>query len=231
MAIAEHIGYDATGRETPFKNDLSEIIKQYKYFSKNMFIQTQPNDKIFTINQNETEARIDPSYYKPKKQQRFLKNYYTVKKSPCKQLEKLVEFSTESLTWTWNQARKNYYIEIGEIDGEIKNMKEICPSDAPSSAKIYLSGKKAEIPKRNELLHLHLHLHLRGSITRPKLYRGAICLFVIDKHFDGYIASTSFAVIRKIKVDSLDRKYLFYALRFKSTIKQLKQRNNVLGQP
>ena len=34
MAIAEHIGYDAAGRETPDQNDLPEILKHYKEFEK-----------------------------------------------------------------------------------------------------------------------------------------------------------------------------------------------------
>lgn len=34
MAIAEHIGYDATGRETPDKNDLPYILEQYQEFEK-----------------------------------------------------------------------------------------------------------------------------------------------------------------------------------------------------
>ena len=58
------------------------------------------------------------------------------------------------------------------------------------------------------------------STTDPS--RGAICL--IDKCFEGFIASTGFAVVRKIKVGSLNRKYLFYALRFESTLKQFEQR-------
>ena len=59
------------------------------------------------------------------------------------------------------------------------------------------------------------------SKTRPN--RGAICL--IDKHLDGFIASTGFAVIRKIKNES-NRKYLFYSLRLNSTLKQLEQRSS-----
>ena len=53
------------------------------------------------------------------------------------------------------------------------------------------------------------------STTAPS--RGAICL--IDKRLDGWIASTGFAVIRKIK-NEVNRKYLFYALRLNSTLKQ-----------
>lgn len=58
------------------------------------------------------------------------------------------------------------------------------------------------------------------SKTAPN--RGAICF--IDKHFDGYIASTGFAVIREVK-DIIDRRYLLYALKLDSTLKQLEQRS------
>ena len=33
MAIADHIGYDATGRKDP-QNDLTEILEEYKKFVK-----------------------------------------------------------------------------------------------------------------------------------------------------------------------------------------------------
>ena len=59
-------------------------------------------------------------------------------------------------------------------------------------------------------------------ISKIRPGRGAICL--IDKCFEGFIASTGFAVIRKIQ-PGLCRKYLFYALRFPSTLKQLEQRS------
>ena len=77
-------------------------------------------------------------------------------------------------------------------------------SEAPSRAKM--------IVRENDILL---------STTDPS--RGAICL--IDKRFDGFIASTGFAVVRKIKVRSLNRKYLFYALRFPSTLRQFEQRS------
>ena len=32
MAIADHIGYDATGRVTPQKNHFPKILKQYRIF-------------------------------------------------------------------------------------------------------------------------------------------------------------------------------------------------------
>ena len=59
MAIAEQIGYDATGRETPDQNDFSEILKQYKEFeSGSLRIRESVEafewkDKIFLINRDE----------------------------------------------------------------------------------------------------------------------------------------------------------------------------------
>lgn len=69
MAITEQIGYDATGRETPEKNDLPEILKQYREFEQTQSIASSLRDKlekgskIFLINKGERVGRIDPHYY------------------------------------------------------------------------------------------------------------------------------------------------------------------------
>ena len=125
-----------------------------------------------------------------------------------KPLGELIHFSKE----TWNQKdyfhHKFPYIQIRDIDvktGEIQNISEMKISKAPSRAK--------KVVRENDILI---------STTAPS--RGAISL--IDKRFDGFIASTGFAVIRKIKTESLDLKYLFYALRFSSTLKQFEQRSS-----
>lgn len=209
MAIAEQIGYDATGRETPDQNDLPEILKQYKEFEQGSLrigesVEAfQLKDKIFFINRDELKDRIDPNFYKAE----FINNYYKVRNIPNKPLGELIYFSKE----TWNQKdyfiHKFPYIEIGGINiktGEINNISEMKIGDAPKSAK--------KVVRENDILI---------SKTRPN--RGAICL--IDKHLDGFIASTGFAVIRKIK-NEVNRKYLFYALRLNSTLKQLEQRSS-----
>ena len=131
-------------------------------------------------------------------------------KIPHKQLGELINFSNE----IWNQ--KDFftntfpYIEICSIDvktGDIENISGAATAapDAPSRAKMVIREKDILI-----------------STTAPN--RGAICL--VDKRCNGFIASTGFAVVRKIKVESLDRKYLFYALRFDSTLKQFEQRSS-----
>ena len=219
MAIAEQIGYDATGRETPDQNDFPEILKQYKEFEPGSlrlgpFHGQRPPDggpwgkpqwknQIFLINRDELEDRIDPYYYKPE----FINNYSKVRSIPNKPLGELIHFSKE----TWNQKdyfiHKFPYIEIGGINiktGEINNISEIEISKAPRRAKMVI--------RKNDILI---------STTAPS--KGAICL--IDKSFDGFIASTGFAVIRKIQT-GLCRKYLFYALRWNSTLKQFEQRSS-----
>lgn len=68
MAIAEQIGSAATGRETPDQNDFPEIIKQYKEFKQGSWRMGKSveeyewKNKIFLINRDELEGRLDPYY-------------------------------------------------------------------------------------------------------------------------------------------------------------------------
>ena len=204
MAIAEFIGYDATGRETPDQNDLPEILTQYLAFKQNKIsVNYEWRNKIFKINKNQIEGRIDSYFY----ESMFPTNYYKVRNIPNKQLGELIDFSNETWNLKMQQAVKFSYIEIGGIclkTGDIKKISEINIYDVPSRAKRVVREKDIIL-----------------STTRPN--RGAISL--IDNRLEGCIASTGFAVIRKIKVESLDRKYLFYALRFPTTLKQFEQRS------
>ncbi|HDQ15946.1 MAG TPA: restriction endonuclease subunit M, partial [Bacteroidetes bacterium] len=59
MSIAEHIGYDALGR--PDKNELPEILKDYKAFSKDS---KKVCANSFVVMSNEIEGRLDCFYYK-----------------------------------------------------------------------------------------------------------------------------------------------------------------------
>jgi len=60
------------------------------------------------------------------------------------------------------------------------------------------------------------------STTRP--HRGAISL--IDKEKDGFIASTGFVILRKLKLETVKRKYLLYFLRTQLSLKQMLQRSS-----
>ncbi|ACV24364.1 N-6 DNA methylase [Methanocaldococcus fervens] len=63
MAIAEHIGYDATGRKDE-KNDLPDILEAYKEFLKTGKLKKNLNFEGFIVYRNELEGRLDAYYYK-----------------------------------------------------------------------------------------------------------------------------------------------------------------------
>lgn len=158
----------------------------------------------FNINSADIQSRLDPHFYSPT----FLQNIKSLNNVKVIPLDELVEFSNES----WNQ--KDFfddlfpYIEISEIDldiGSIKDIAYISKSEAPSRAK--------KIVRENDII---------VSTTRP--HRGAIAL--IDSSKDGFIASTGFAVLRKLKTNFISKKYLFYALRLNQTLNQFMQRSS-----
>lgn len=161
-------------------------------------------DKIFLLNKNEIEKRLDPQFYKKE----FKDNLAKIVKSPYKRLGDIVKFSNE----TWNQtkyfASTFPYIEISEIDtvsGEILNIHEVEKDKAPSRAKM--------IVRENDILI---------STTRPN--RGAISL--IKKENDFSIASNGFSVIREILDPKIHRGFLFSILRQQFLLMQFEQRSS-----
>jgi len=63
MAIAEHIGYDATGR--PDKNEFPEILEAYHKFLKGERSNFPDAPLSFVVERGELGGRFDPFYYKP----------------------------------------------------------------------------------------------------------------------------------------------------------------------
>jgi len=160
--------------------------------------------EVFIVQSKEIEGRIDPHFYRPE----FKTLVNTIKKRPFQKLTDLIEFSSE--TWDQQGIYENEfpYIEISEIDvnsGEIQNVQQYKIADAPSRAKMIVREEDIII-----------------STTRPN--RGAIAL--IEKSKDGFIASTGFSVLRKIKNTQISRKYLFYVLRTRLSLTQMLQRTS-----
>ncbi len=153
---------------------------------------------------NDLEGRIDPHFY-----QLFFKTLENrLQKLTYKKLGDIVSLSSE----TWNQKDqfedKFPYIEISEIDilsGEINNITYQDKKEAPSRAKM--------IVRENDII---------VSTTRP--HRGAIAQ--IDKEKDGFIASTGFAILRKLKTQDILKSYLYYFLRTNLALNQLLQRSS-----
>lgn len=152
----------------------------------------------------ELDDRLDCEFYLF----HFKQNINRLKLNKYDRLGNIVSFSKE----TWNQKdiyKSQFpYIEIGEIDleiGEIKNINYLPIKDAPSRAKM--------IVRANDIL---------VSTTRP--HRGAITK--IDFNQDGFICSTGFAVLRKIINKNISKKYLSFILREKFVLLQMQQRSS-----
>ncbi len=159
----------------------------------------------FTVKLSELESRLDPHFYQPVYGDLIDK----LSKNKVMKLGDLISASSE----TWNQ--KDYftanfpYIEISEIDlqsGQINQVKNVPVAEAPSRAK--------KIVREGDIL---------VSTTRPS--RGAISS--ISKENDFQIASTGFAVLRKLKrPDIISKEYLFWILRQSFSLMQLEQRSS-----
>jgi len=143
----------------------------------------------------------------------FYKSTYTnilnnIKRNSYDKLGHIVEFSSE----TWDQ--KSYfnitfpYIEIGHIDtllGELREINKVALEEAPSRAKKIVRGGDILV-----------------STTRPN--RGAI--IKIEPGNEIFIASSGFAVLRKIIKENTNKMYLFYVLRQLISLKQMEQRSS-----
>jgi len=100
MSIAERIGYDALGR--PDKNELPEILKDYKAFSKGA---KKFGTNSFIVPSNELEERLDTFYYKKEFKdliKKLAKSRYPI--------HKLGDFITDI---RYGASVKNIYVEEG----------------------------------------------------------------------------------------------------------------------
>ncbi|RFM29589.1 hypothetical protein DXN05_00975 [Deminuibacter soli] len=160
--------------------------------------------KTFVTKISELENRIDPHFYLPG----FKDLIDNIRQINHAQLGDVVEFSNE----TWNQKdgfeNEFPYIEISEIDltsGKIQNISYIPISEAPSRARMVI--------RTNDII---------VSSTRP--HRGAIAF--INEQQNGFIASTGFAVLRKLLRADISKEYLFYILRTQICLQQMLQRSS-----
>jgi len=65
MALADHIAYDASGRDD-HRNDLDSIINEFRNFEKNpnsVSVSSLMREKVFIIHKSELSNRIDSIYY------------------------------------------------------------------------------------------------------------------------------------------------------------------------
>lgn len=176
------------------------------YISKELRIKPSSYEQksCYPVMSSSIEGRLDPYFYTP--DFRDLQN--NILAVAHRKLGEVIDFSNE----IWDQKstfkEKFPYIEIGEVDvytGEIKHIQHLDVADAPSRARMII--------RQNDII---------VSTTRPN--RGAISL--IGKSKDGFIASTGFAVLRQIRDEVIDRRYLFYILRSDLCLTQMLQRSS-----
>ena len=149
------------------------------------------------------QTRIDPHFHHPD----FRKLIEALQTTATERLGDIAEFSGE----VWNPEKEESptfrYIEISGVNtqtGEV-TPNEIPVSEAPSRARMTV--------KQGDIL---------VSLTRP--HRGAIAL--LDKSFDNCIASTGFAVLRKITKENVLPEYLWIILHNPVCLRQMLQRSS-----
>lgn len=157
--------------------------------------------KVYAIKRNAAGVRIDPFYHSPE----FVEIERTIQAVPHAPLGSLARFSSD----TWNPKEHPEptfrYIEISGVDrrrGQA-SASDVSVADAPSRARMVVRPDDIIV-----------------SLTRP--HHGSIAL-LNDVH-EGCIASTGFAVIRNVDENQISFTFLWAALRFSLSLKQMLRR-------
>ncbi|MBO7438542.1 MAG: N-6 DNA methylase [Bacteroidales bacterium] len=137
MAIAEQIGYDATGK-TIAQNDLDEIAPELEKFInsiiKNEKIFFLNNDKFFLINRNELEGRWDPEQCHSERIDALNKIKGTEKYLP------LSEIASFDKTITTEINASVVYIGLENIESDNGTYIKTSEKESISSAAVFQKG-------------------------------------------------------------------------------------------
>ena len=224
MAIAEHIGYDATGRRDPV-NDLNAIYDEYRRFTTGKDQEAEAllgsiddytlresgiempaveEKKCFVTYASETTGeRVDAHFYHP----HFEKLLSILRQNPHETLGNIIKLSHHKWNPQEHQEDTFRYIEINNVSrvtGEA-SFSDVPVEEAPSRAQMMV--------KKNDII---------VSLTRP--HHGSIAL--INDDLDSCVASTGFAILREIKHPTLNRAYLYSVLRSQLCLSQMLQRSS-----
>lgn len=162
------------------------------------------NRRAFAVRLGQTEGkRFDAHFYRPQ----FAEMAQSIRSVPHEPLGRLVDFSTE--VWNPNAATSDTfrYIEISGVNlrsGQATAV-ETLVAEAPSRARMFV--------RQGDII---------VSLTRP--HHGAIAS--VDEELDGCVASTGFAVIRKLTDDRVNGQYLWCVLRSQLCLRQMLQRSS-----
>lgn len=163
-------------------------------------------NRTFRVSAHELGGwRFDPTFFSKK----YVDLTDALEGNTHRRLGEVCTLSNENWDQTSLFADTFPYLEISEIDigtGTIGTVAETPISEAPSRARMII--------RQDDIL---------VSTTRPS--RGAITLADESLRYP-IIASTGFAVIRKVAASLIEREYLFYLLRSKIGLWQMEQRSS-----
>ena len=193
MAIAEHIGYDATGR--PDKDEFPDILKAWQEFRKtnkvNFFVKAP---LCFAIEWGEIEGRIDTLYYKPE---------YSIAEKELKGSKwRIVRFG-DLLSYVANGVEIRRYVEVGTPYLRVSDMKE----DGIDLSNVkFVNASLATLVDKIQLEENDILISRSGSLGLVALVDEKIKKCIISSHIIR-------AVLNKGKVDGINPKYITVFLR------------------
>ena len=159
--------------------------------------------RCFAVRRGELQHRLDPHFHLPA----FRTLLAAIKAKPHDAVGALVEQATEK----WDRADGRYptefpYIEISGValGTDEYDVDMLATSEAPSRAQM--------VVRANDIIL---------SCTRP--HRGAVAR--IAPQHDGYIASTGFVILRRMRKPSVGRAFLYWVLSSTVALRQFLQRS------
>lgn len=202
MAIAEHVGYDSTGR--PDKDEFPDILKAWQEFKKTNRIDFFVKAPLcFAIGRGELEGRIDPFYFEPKNLSvisQLQKAQWPVIK--LGEIVSLIANGVEIRKYVKNGIPYLRVSEMKETGMDLKNVKQINIPLEKLPPKVLL--------EENDIL-----ISRSGSLGLVGLVDSEIKKCVISSHI--------IRVILKKEI-GINPKFLVYYLRSKYGISQFMQK-------
>ncbi len=200
MAIADHIGYEATGKRDP-KNDLIDILDTYLN-KKNVTKKKEP--ETFFIDNNELQDRFDPYFYRP-----FFKNLQNVIENNSQSNIILEDIVESSVAGEWGEDPINFEPNSDyELCYVVRNTNfhNDFNLDFSDVAQRYIKKNKAEklALKKGEIL-----VEKSGGSPIQPVGRVAI---IEDLPFDKPVVFSNFLQKMKIKENTLLPEYVFVYL-------------------
>ena len=195
MAIAEHIGYDATGRKD--KDEFPDILKAWQEFRETNKIDFFAKAPLcFAIGRGEVEGRVDTHYYKPE---------YSIAEKGLKDSKWGIVRFGELLSFVANGVEIRRYVEEGTPYLRVSEMKE----DGIDLSNVkFVNASLTKLVDKIQLEENDILISRSGSLGLVALVDEKIKKCIISSHIIR-------VVLDKEKVNEINPKYIVDFLRTK----------------